>query len=91
MRLLLVKILGLCLKCKKEEILIKFQLILNQAPPCQISFFPDENCKTGNTEFEMFEMFDELNKDEEVAAARPCIHYFRGVYCSGGHPDWPLC
>ena len=22
--------------------------------------------------------------------AKPCIHYFRGVYSSGAHPDWPI-
>ena len=62
-----------------------------QALPCQISFFPDEDCKTGNTQIEMFEVFDALSKDEEVHFARPCIHYFRGSYCSGGHRDWPFC
>jgi len=63
----------------------------NKALPCQTSFFPDEDCKTGNTEAEMFEVFDALSKDEDAHFARPCIHYFRGSYCSGGHRDWPLC
>ena len=56
-----------------------------------MSFFPDEECKTGNTEEEMFDVFDTLVDDGTVKDVRPCIHYFRGVYCSGGHPEWPYC
>ena len=39
----------------------------------------------------MFDVFDTLVDDGTVKDVRPCIHYFRGVYCSGGHPEWPYC
>ena len=64
-------------------------MYLLQTSPCQITFFPDDNCRIqGHSEKEMFDIIDRFH-DNNLNYARPCIHYFRGVYSSGGHPDWP--
>eukprot|EP00058_Branchiostoma_floridae_P010665 XP_002596153.1 hypothetical protein BRAFLDRAFT_66117 [Branchiostoma floridae] len=58
--------------------------------PCQITFFP-QSCAPiygGKSEAAMFAAYDQL-VNHGVGNARPCIEYYRGVYCSGGNSDWP--
>ncbi|XP_052801956.1 uncharacterized protein LOC128232447 isoform X2 [Mya arenaria] len=56
---------------------------------CQTSFFPDNTCHVhGHSEAAMFERFDDFSNNG-IAHALPCIHYFRGIYSAGAHPDWP--
>ncbi|XP_041373472.1 uncharacterized protein LOC121386588 [Gigantopelta aegis] len=61
----------------------------NKAVPCQTSFFP-ESCTSWHvgTEAAMFGAIDQFGQ-KGIPLAKPCIHYFRGVYSSGVHPDWP--
>lgn len=64
-------------------------LYTDKTEPCQITFFPDDNCHwKGHSEQNMFAVIDAL-PGLGITHAQPCIHYFRGVYSSGGHPDWP--
>ncbi|XP_013380583.1 uncharacterized protein LOC106151742 isoform X1 [Lingula anatina] len=59
----------------------------NKGTACQTTYFP-QSCPWGEkTEAAMFALFDSYPKD--IEHARPCIHYFRGIYSSGGHSDWP--
>lgn len=37
----------------------------------------------------MTEVFDQFAA-EGIPDAKPGVHFFRGVYSSGGHPDWPM-
>ncbi|KAL5013216.1 hypothetical protein ScPMuIL_007486 [Solemya velum] len=54
-----------------------------------LSFFPlSRGHSPLHSESGMFAVFDKFSS-EGIPAAKPCIHYFRGVYSSGGHPDWP--
>ncbi|CAH1775282.1 unnamed protein product [Owenia fusiformis] len=63
----------------------------NKVSACTTSFFPSP-CNWGDkTEANMLAVFDELESPLlGVSQAIPCIHYFRGIYSSGGNPDWPL-
>lgn len=61
----------------------------NRESPCQITFFPDDACHIkGHNETAMFAVFDEFAA-HGIGSARPCIHYFRGVYSTGVVTGWP--
>lgn len=57
---------------------------------CQTTFFP-QTCahRKMKTESAMMAIFDKFSSSP-IPLALPCIHYFRGIYSSGGHPDWPV-
>lgn len=58
--------------------------------PYQTTFFPDDTCRIkGHHETSMFRVFDEFAANG-IGSARPCIHYFRGVYSTGVVPAWPI-
>ncbi|XP_053382879.1 uncharacterized protein LOC123540278 [Mercenaria mercenaria] len=62
----------------------------NKGSPCQITFFPDDTCRTkGHNETAMFTIFDGFSANG-ISYAQPCIHYFRGVYSTGVHLGWPI-
>lgn len=62
----------------------------NKDSPCQITFFPDDSCRIkGHNETAMFSIFDGFPANG-ISYARPCIHYFRGIYSTGGYPGWPV-
>ncbi|VDI51780.1 Hypothetical predicted protein, partial [Mytilus galloprovincialis] len=63
-------------------------LYTNKGDPCQTTFFPSPCNKGNHTEAGMFDVFDNF-KNNGIEHASPCIHYFRGIYSSGGNPDWP--
>ncbi|KAL3891730.1 hypothetical protein ACJMK2_003979 [Sinanodonta woodiana] len=56
--------------------------------PCQITFFPQSCTKGSHTESEMFRIFDQFDS-HGIGNAKPCIHYFRGIYSSGANHNWP--
>ncbi|CAM9310176.1 unnamed protein product, partial [Heterosigma akashiwo] len=65
----------------------------NEVPDaCTTTHFPDQaTCAYSwaadrKSEEYLFSVFDDYTSQIEVT---PCIHYFRGVYSTGGHPDWP--
>ncbi|WAR03483.1 hypothetical protein MAR_010041, partial [Mya arenaria] len=61
----------------------------NPTSLCQTTFFPNGTCFIqGHSEAAMFERFDEFSINN-ITHARPCIHYFRGIYSTGVHADWP--
>ncbi|XP_053382880.1 uncharacterized protein LOC123540279 isoform X2 [Mercenaria mercenaria] len=65
-------------------------LYTNPATPCQTTFFPDDSCHVpGHSESDMFNIIDGFSTNN-IPYARACIHYFRGVYSTGVHPDWPI-
>lgn len=60
----------------------------DKTEPCQITFFP-QTCKwSGRSESHLFSVIDQFPQNG-LSGIQRCIHYFRGVYSSGGHPDWP--
>lgn len=63
-------------------------LYTNKGDPCQTTFFPTQCSKGNHTEAGMFDVFDHF-ASQGISQAKPCIHYFRGIYSSGGNPDWP--
>ncbi|CAC5397491.1 unnamed protein product [Mytilus coruscus] len=66
-----------------------FDSIDVQGDPCHTTFFPSSCNKGNHTEAGMFDVFDHF-KNNGIEQALPCIHYFRGIYSSGGNPDWPI-
>jgi hypothetical protein len=63
--------------------------IIFQVDPCQITFFPADTCMIpGHNETTMFQLFDAFGANG-IGLARPCIHYFRGVYSTGVVAAWP--
>ena len=60
-----------------------------QASPCQISFFPQSCHVHGHSEAGLYKAIASFTANG-IDYAKPCIHYFRGVYSSGVHPDWPI-
>ncbi|CAC5423364.1 unnamed protein product [Mytilus coruscus] len=64
-------------------------LYTNKGDPCQTTFFPSPCNKGNHTEAGMLYVFDNFKK-YGIEHSRPCIHYFRGIYSSGGNPDWPI-
>ncbi|XP_062612670.1 uncharacterized protein LOC134274400 [Saccostrea cucullata] len=61
----------------------------DKTEPCQITFFP-QNCHlNGRSESNLFSIIDQFPQNG-LGQEQPCIHYFRGVYSSGGNEDWPV-
>ncbi|KAJ8320850.1 hypothetical protein KUTeg_002437 [Tegillarca granosa] len=71
---------------QSKEIYVTFYT--NKESPCQIAFFPQTCHLPDRTEGGMYKVFDQFDQ-HGIGKAKPCIHYFRGIYSSGGHRDWP--
>ena len=59
-----------------------------QTSPCQITFFPQPCHLHDHTEAGLYSVIDGFSHNG-IGYAKPCIHFFRGVYSSGGNSGWP--
>ncbi|KAL3890002.1 hypothetical protein ACJMK2_002344 [Sinanodonta woodiana] len=60
----------------------------NKVSICGTSFFPVTCNKGTHTEAGMLDIFSQFGSNG-IGQAKPCIHYFRGIYSTGGNSDWP--
>ncbi|XP_064645424.1 uncharacterized protein LOC135498856 [Lineus longissimus] len=72
-----------------KKMFASFYTEKNDGVLCVSTFYP-QPCQWGEkTESAMFEIFDNF-ANFGMADVEPTIHFFRGIYSSGGHPDWPV-